>query len=163
MTTPAPLERIKRDLARAGLGSGSLLCEEELHKLPAIRGAYALIVKLGHEVHVDRPRNASGALSPGWYVYAGSARGPGGIPARLARHFRMEKRIHWHIDQLTTAAGARIWASPAAGQHECDLVAQLICSGLFRIACPGFGSSDCRKCEGHLLVWRPEKPEVPGP
>jgi len=168
MTTPIPLEHIKRDLARAGLRSRSLLCQEDLDQLPAMKGAYALIVKLEHEVPLDRPRTAPGALSPGplspgplspgWYVYAGSARGPGGIPARLTRHFRVDKPVHWHIDQLTSLSGVKIWASPAAGQHECDLVTKLIRSGLFDIACPGFGSSDCRKCEGHLLVWRPERP-----
>jgi len=134
-----------------------------LHKLPAIRGAYALIVKLGHKASVERPRKEPSILPPGWYVYAGSARGPGGIPARLIRHFRLDKPIHWHIDQLTSLSGVRIWASPVPEGHECDLVAKLSRSGLFHTACPGFGSSDCRKCEGHLLVWRPEKPEVPGP
>lgn len=164
MTTPEPLghilEHIKSDLARAGLGSESLLCAEELIDLPSIQGAYALIVKLVHKVPVDRPRNGPDVLRPGWYVYAGSARGPGGIHARLARHFRIGKRIHWHIDQLTTADDARIWAHPVPGGHECELLAKLSRSDQFQIACPGFGSSDCRKCEGHLLVWRPEQPKA---
>lgn len=153
MTTPAPPDHIKRDLARAGLGA-RLLGEEDLHRLPAMPGAYALILNLGQEVHVDRPRNAPGALSPGWYVYAGSARGPGGIRARLARHFRVDKRIHWHIDQLTSLSGVRIWASIVPGGHECDLVTQLIRTKLFRTAFAGFGSTDCRQCEAHLLVWK---------
>lgn len=158
MTAPEPLERIKSDLARAGLGSGSLLCAEELNDLPAIEGAYALIVKLVHEVPLDRPRKGPDTLPPGWYVYAGSAHGPGGIHARLVRHFRIEKCIHWHIDQLTTAVDARVWGHPVPDGHECELLAKLSRSERFQIACPGFGSSDCRKCKGHLLVWRPEKP-----
>ena len=157
MNAIPPLESIRHDLARAGAGSRPLLCEGDLHQLPTIRGAYALIVKLEHKLLLDRPRNAHSILPPGWYVYAGSARGPGGIRARLARHFRKEKRIHWHIDQLTTAAGARIWASPVPEGHECDLVSKLHRSGRFHTACAGFGSSDCSRCEAHLLVW-PAKP-----
>lgn len=150
------LEHIKRDLARAGPGVQPLLCEEDVRHLPALSGAYVLIVKLKHELHVDRPRYAPYTLVAGWYVYTGSARGPGGIRARLARHFRKNKRRHWHIDQLTLAPGAQIWASPAPEGNECDLVANLIRSGLFHTPCPGFGSTDCRKCEAHLLVWRPK-------
>jgi Uri superfamily endonuclease len=153
MTTPAPPDQIKHDLARAGIAV-PLLAEEDVHRLPAMRGAYVLILNLVHEVHLDRPRQAARALSPGWYIYAGSARGAGGIRARLARHFREEKRNHWHIDQLTFAAGARIWASPAPESHECDLVAKLVRSKLFRTAFAGFGSTDCSQCEAHLLVWK---------
>ena len=157
MITPALCETLQRDLARAGLGPG-LPGREDLNRLPAMTGAYALILKLGQEVHVARPRTAAGALPPGWYVYAGSARGPGGIAARLARHFRPEKRIHWHIDQLTGAAGARIWACPAPDLHECDLVTKLSRLRSFQTACAGFGSSDCKQCEGHLLAWRAQTP-----
>ena len=114
MTTPAAPDQINRDLAHAGIAA-PLLAEEEVHRLPVIRGAYVLILNLVQEVHLDRPRHAARALSPGWYIYAGSARGPGGIRARLARHFREEKRIHWHIDQLTSAAGALICGKLVCG------------------------------------------------
>ena len=43
-------------------------------------------------------------LAPGCYVYAGSARGPGGIRARVRRHLRPDKTPHWHIDQVTAYA-----------------------------------------------------------
>lgn len=38
----------------------------------------------------------------GWYVYSGSAKGPGGLRSRLRHHFRKTKKSHWHVDQLTT-------------------------------------------------------------
>lgn len=103
---------------------------------------------------LDRPRTAGGPLAPGWYVYAGSACGPGGIRARLARHFRPDKRAHWHIDQLTGSTRVRVWASVLPDLHECDLVANLEATGNFHAACAGFGSSDCRQCAAHLLRWR---------
>jgi len=154
MTKHTSLERINRDFQRAGIRA-RLLEEDDVQRLPKMRGAYALIVNLAQEVHVDRPRNAQRALPSGWYVYAGSARGPGGIRARLARHFRKEKRIHWHIDQLTCASCAQVWACSIPEGHECDLVEKMIRSELFHTANPGFGSSDCKKCKAHLLAWRP--------
>lgn len=155
MTPATPPRGLRRELARAGLNT-VLPGPDDLDQLPGIAGAYALILKLEHAVRVDRPPSTAGALPPGWYVYAGSARGPGGIRARLARHFRAEKRIHWHIDQLTGAPGVQLWASPAPDIRECALVEKMGRSEFFRTALPGFGSTDCRKCEGHLLVWRAE-------
>ncbi len=38
-------------------------------------------------------------VSPGWYVYIGSAFDPGGVRARCLRHWR-GGRPHWHIDYL---------------------------------------------------------------
>ncbi|GBE43345.1 hypothetical protein BMS3Bbin10_01421 [bacterium BMS3Bbin10] len=152
MTPATPPEGLRRALAHAGL-EAALPGPGDLDLLPGTAGAYALILNLEHGVRVDRPPSAAGTLPEGWYVYAGSARGPGGIRARLARHFRTEKRPHWHIDQLTCAPGVRLWGSPAPDIRECDLVAKMSRLESFRTALPGFGSSDCRTCKGHLLVW----------
>ena len=88
----------------------------------------------------------------GWYAYAGSARGPGGLRARLGRHFREEKPAHWHIDRLTPAAAALAGLAYPA-EEECVLVSRLIGTGAFRAPLRGFGASDCRTCESHLLNW----------
>jgi Uri superfamily endonuclease len=86
----------------------------------------------------------------GWYAYAGSAQGRGGIGARLARHFRKEKKPHWHIDRLTILADA-MFALAMQGTTECEIVARLNRTGRFATPQLGFGSSDCRQCEAHLL------------
>jgi len=39
-------------------------------------------------------------LQSGFYVYVGSALGPGGVHARLAHHRKLSLRPHWHIDYL---------------------------------------------------------------
>jgi Uri superfamily endonuclease len=39
-------------------------------------------------------------IRPGFYVYVGSALGPGGVRARLAHHLKPSSRPHWHIDYL---------------------------------------------------------------
>jgi Uri superfamily endonuclease len=40
-------------------------------------------------------------LPAGRYLYCGSAKGPGGLKARLSRHMRRGKSVRWHIDRLT--------------------------------------------------------------
>jgi Uri superfamily endonuclease len=118
---------------------------------PDSRGAYLLFIALDQPLQFVLGRRVL-RFGPGLYVYAGSARGPGGIRARLARHFRREKKLHWHVDRLTAAA-ARLSALAIAGGEECDVAARLAASRRFVFAHPGFGSSDCRTCESHLLGW----------
>ena len=105
---------------------------------PPITGTY-LVGRLG-ECRLRR----------GYYLYTGSAFGPGGIPARVLRHLRTGKTRRWHIDYLarqTTAAGA--WYCTSAARLEHAWAAALTRSG-FATPFPGFGSSDCR-CPAHLF------------
>jgi len=120
--------------------------------LPARPGAYLLACRLDSALSPRIPSLGAASLAPGWYLYAGSANGPGGIAARLGRHLGASGRRHWHIDAVTANAGARAgFAFP--GGDECALVAALLASGAFSIPLPGFGSSDCRTCQSHLLRW----------
>jgi Uri superfamily endonuclease len=114
---------------------------------PAASGAYALWLRLGAPLAVRAGKRA-GVLPAGDYLYCGSARGPGGLRARLVRHMRREKRRHWHIDQLTAAAtipGVFV----EAGGDECVLNAAL---ADLPIPLLGFGSSDCPRCAAHLRL-----------
>ncbi|MEW8259618.1 MAG: DUF123 domain-containing protein, partial [Candidatus Thiodiazotropha taylori] len=48
----------------------------------------------------------------GWYLYVGSAFGPGGVAARCAHHRRISPRPRWHIDYLRAVTNLRqIWYS----------------------------------------------------
>ena len=112
---------------------------------PSTAGAYALWLRLAAPRDVRTGKQA-GMLGPGDYLYCGSARGPGGLRARLSRHFRKEKRLHWHVDQLTAVAAIKgVWI--AEGGDECALNAAL---GALPTPLPGFGSSDCPRCVAHL-------------
>jgi Uri superfamily endonuclease len=87
----------------------------------------------------------------GYYLYVGSALGPGGLEARLARHRRRDKKLRWHIDYLLEHAQlAEVWSAASTDKLEC-LWAQSA-RGLLgsEIPVPGFGSSDCR-CLSHLI------------
>lgn len=120
-------------------------------------GAYALWLRLAAPLAV-RAGGRAGTLDAGDYLYCGSAKGPGGLRARLARHMRKEKRAHWHVDQLT-AAGAVLGAFVLEGGSECALNAAL--SGL-SAPLPGFGSSDCPRCVSHLRYF-PTRARLPSP
>jgi Uri superfamily endonuclease len=116
------------------------------------QGTYALLLRL------DAPQTvvvgALGALAfpQGWYLYLGSARGPGGLEARLARHRRQEgKRLHWHVDYLrAVAALAQVWTHPGHARQECAWAAAAATLPGARVVAPRFGSSDCR-CPTHLF------------
>ena len=116
-------------------------------------GSYALVFRLETPLEIQAGRLGRVLLPKGLLVYAGSALGPGGLRARIARHFRPTKRIHWHIDALSTLvrpvacycdlSGSRLecrWAQLLAGLPEA------------RIPVAGFGSSDCGAgCPAHLI------------
>jgi len=146
-----PPALLLRDLAVCGLKEG-VWGTGELAQIPRESGAYLLLVGLAGPRSVALGGRGELELDGGWYAYGGSAKGPGGLRARVARHFRRGKPRHWHIDQLTDDAYA-IAALAVPGGKECALVRRLAASGAFATALPGFGSSDCRSCEGHLLTW----------
>jgi len=90
----------------------------------------------------------------GWYLYVGSARGPGGLRARLERHHRRlgpDKRAHWHVDYLRewgTWGGA--WIRPSGERLECTWARELARLPGASVVVPQFGASDCR-CAAHLV------------
>ena len=113
-------------------------------------GIYLIGLILDTPVTIDRPTNQT--LQQGLYLYAGSAKGPGGLKARIARHLRPDKKIRWHIDQLTVHAKHMHAWGWQQGQ-ECDLIALLLQTGTVSIPVPRFGSSDCTSCPSHLVHW----------
>jgi len=90
-------------------------------------------------------------LPPGRYAYVGSAKGSGGIRARVRRHLGAHKKVHWHVDHLTAVASVtEVLAYPDG--HECDIVERLLRRRRTTTPVVGFGSSDCKRCAAHLLA-----------
>lgn len=137
---------IERDLA-SRIGAQATDTAKEI---TTASGTYLILIRLADNMPLSIPTLRIDAIAPGLYVYAGSARGPGGLRARIGRHLRRGKRCHWHIDHLTEAA-ASLRAFPVPDGNECELVQRLIESGYYHPPIPGFGSSDCRLCVSHLL------------
>ena len=129
-------------------------------------GTYVLALWLDRPRRIAVGRLGEFAFPAGWVFYVGSALGPGGLAARLARHrrrFASGKRPHWHVDYVREqAVWGGAWARPSGGrlEHggarpsgqrlECDWAAALGQRPGARIVVPGFGASDCR-CPGHLV------------
>jgi Uri superfamily endonuclease len=128
----------------------ALIHPDQKSALPKIAGAYLLIARLAEPMSISIGRRRPDALAAGWYAYAGSAYGPGGIRARVTRHFRSDKAIRWHIDQLTQSASELI-AVPVPGGNECKLLQAMAAELGVELSIPNFGSSDCKNCSTHLL------------
>jgi len=116
--------------------------------IPVVPGAYVLCLVVTSPLTITIG-GATHRLSAGRYLYCGSAYGPGGLRARIARHFRRKKPVRWHIDRLTTSARVR-GAFVFPGGEECTLAALL---SHLPMPIAGFGSSDCRHCRSHLFYW----------
>lgn len=114
-------------------------------------GTYALILRCRATASVRIGRWGTLDLGPGYFVYVGSAFGPGGIRARVGRHYRRTKRRHWHIDYLREAVSfVHAWISyEPANQEHIWAAAFAAASGFSPVK--GFGCSDCR-CMSHLYT-----------
>jgi Uri superfamily endonuclease len=116
-----------------------------------MKGTYALLLRLGEPKEIIVGRRGRFPFPAGYYLYVGSALGPGGLEARLARHIRAKKRLHWHIDYLLEHAQVvEVWTASSDERLECQWAE--IARGLpgATVPVPYFGSSDCR-CPAHLV------------
>jgi Uri superfamily endonuclease len=108
------------------------------------RGAHAAVGALG-VIHFPQ----------GWYVYCGSAQGPGGL-ARVSRHIRVHREgmssPRWHIDYILCSNAFRLVAAVSAPDQEREYECR-IATSLSGKPCAGFGSSDC-SCHSHLFFYR---------
>ena len=117
-------------------------------------GTYALVVLLEETATISIGKLGAQQFLPGYYIYLGSALGPGGLRARVGRHRRQRalSKLHWHIDYLLRkSALIEIWWAVGDNRQECSWSEILSNSGL--VFPVGFGSSDC-DCDGHLVALR---------
>jgi Uri superfamily endonuclease len=123
------------------------------------KGSYLLGLFLDNDVTFDVGRLGSITFPAGYYTYAGSAQGPGGLSARLSRHRRQEKQLHWHVDYLLTHARlVDVWTIVSDQRLECIWAQAMMRMPGAQIVVPRFGASDCR-CPAHL-VYFPRPPET---
>ena len=132
----------------------------EAHRQPGIPrrpGTYALLLDLEGDRTVVVGRLGRFCFPAGTYVYVGSARGPGGLAARVGRHLRRSKPLRWHVDHLRTCARPlAVWLVEGGRQRECLWASALAATPGASVPAPGFGASDCG-CQAHLLHF----PDVP--
>ncbi|MBW2029695.1 MAG: GIY-YIG nuclease family protein [Deltaproteobacteria bacterium] len=119
-------------------------------KIPAKPGSYAIVFLSKGRGLVRIGRLGTLELQKGYYVYLGSAFGPGGLRARVTRHLSGPRIKHWHIDYLSgIVTPCEVWYTPDTIRREHHWAGVMArCQGV-SIPLRGFGSSDCH-CEAHL-------------
>ena len=113
-----------------------------------IKGSYLLSVFLDRPRRLTIGRKGTFDFPAGHYFYCGSALN--GLEARISRHLRPDKKLHWHIDYLVAEARIlEVWWKEGSQRLECAWAEAIATLG-GEVAVRGFGSSDCR-CPTHLL------------
>ncbi len=114
-------------------------------------GTYILILQSQQTAQLQVGKPGLLNLRPGYYLYVGSAFGPGGIPARTAHHKKIQTRSHWHIDYLRRQTDLpAIWYSIDRVKREHRWAQVLAGEKTCNVAMPRFGASDCQ-CPSHLF------------
>ena len=121
--------------------------------IPKAPGTYALVFHVSEEMRVPVGRLGWLHLWPGVYAYVGSARGPGGLAARVRRHLQRTKTPHWHIDYLTTSLlPTMVLFTTDPHVTECAWVQQWLQENGTFVPLKGMGNGDCRKgCPAHFV------------
>ena len=117
-------------------------------------GTYILVLKVKSSQKIVIGKIGQYTFEKGYYIYIGSAHGPGGIKARIERHLKKNKIKHWHIDYLRNIAPVvGILVNYSKKKKECSWASKLFSSTDLSAPIPGFGSSDCA-CPSHLFFSR---------
>lgn len=101
-------------------------------------------IKLHSKIHI---------FFPGWYYYSGSAQKS--LDKRVNRHIVKSKKVHWHIDKVTTLKNSiinRIFVFCNTDKNnECFNISFMKSKGL-KTNIMNFGNGDCiNNCSSHLL------------
>ena len=105
-----------------------------------MQGTYALVITIPHPLRLQVGRLGDIVFPEGYWLYFGSALN--GLEARLRRHLRHDKKLHWHVDYLT---GRHLSGPPGKGRWE-DRT----------FGCPPAAGRLCRRRrEGQLLAGCP--------
>ncbi|MBW2411665.1 MAG: GIY-YIG nuclease family protein [Deltaproteobacteria bacterium] len=122
-------------------------------------GTYAIVLKSASECSIRVGKLGMLRVQVGYYVYVGSAFGPGGLAARVAHHQRTSHRSRWHIDYLRSATEiCEMWYTFDPGPREHQWAETLAAASESTMPFPGFGSSDCN-CLTHLYHFK-SKPTI---
>ena len=88
---------------------------------PALPGAYLLVLEAAQATTIQVGRLGAMQVTPGCYLYAGSALGAGGLRGRLRHHLHVAARPHWHVDYLRAVTElVAVWwlVSPERFEHR---------------------------------------------
>ncbi len=111
-----------------------------------LKGTYVLLIDLDQNKDIEIGSLGLIKFQEGNYAYVGSALQS--LESRIRRHFKNEKKHHWHIDYLLSKSKIeKAIFGKSKEKKECQL-AQNIAQNFPNVE--SFGSSDC-KCDSHLF------------
>ena len=122
------------------------LVERESHD----RGSYLVLLKLDRGRTMEIGGLGNVGFRKGYYLYVGSAMQ--GLTQRMARHQRLTKKKHWHIDHLREHA-AFVAGIPIRSSEDRECKVARAAAAVADWSVPGFGCSDCT-CASHLFGMR---------
>lgn len=121
----------------------SAILERENHDA----GDYAFVLHLAEMKDIAIGAKGIMHFPAGYYVYTGSAKK--NLVARLARHQRKRKKMHWHIDYLRQQADV-IAAIPIRTQDDLEHDLAHAVDAIAGWHIDAFGCTDC-DCPSHLF------------
>ncbi len=116
----------------------------------ALPGTYLLLLQCKQNEQLAVGKLGEFEILPGYYLYVGSAFGPGGVQARMNHHRKIASRPHWHIDYLRKFCELSESWCIYQQRREHDWAKRLSDDASFTVPLTGFGSSDCN-CATHLF------------
>ncbi len=121
-------------------------------EIPQEIGSYCLIFHLKNSIYISIGKLGKFLFNSGYYFYFGSARGSGGLQARLLRHLSMEKKKFWHLDYLRPFMVFVVAVFTMQTNQECVWCQKIQEISAFDVPAKRFGASDCSSsCKSHLL------------
>lgn len=116
-------------------------------------GIYVIEFWAKNDFSLGIKKYAENFFSKGYYYYSGSAQK--NFRERLSRHLRLNKKVHWHIDHLTTDQNFEIKSililNEAPKEFECKIIESFLGNDKVEQSILGFGNGDCSTCRTHLL------------
>jgi Uri superfamily endonuclease len=122
---------------------------------PAASGTYILLLSASasRSVMIGRTgRLGRMAVRPGYYLYVGSAMGPGGLAGRLGHHLTPadQLRAKWQVDFLRLVCRVEeVWYTTDPTRRECQWAGCVRDLPGAEIPLARFGATDCN-CPTHL-------------
>jgi Uri superfamily endonuclease len=143
---PGPLAEDRREPASPRCSCAAIV-------MSSPPGTYALVLNAPRPARAHVGKLGRLGVQPGFYVYVGSALGPGGVVARVRRHARRPAKPHWHVDHLRPHTRlVEVWTTHALERLEHHWARAFLRMRDARIPLRGFGASDCR-CASHLFFF----------
>ena len=129
-----------------------MTCYQTITEIPKTKGSYCIVFFLENTTELQIGKFGSFSFSPGFYYYFGSAKGSGGLSARMMRHIVGGKKAHWHLDYLRP--DLIFYRAYFTNQInlECEWCQTVLHQNGFEVPIIGFGATDCKSsCSAHLL------------